>query len=100
MTITAILVLLRKRADVIGFAIGIVMLMCVMTEMLYCRALFVLAIDCRRAPGKLERHDNQQQNGEQFFHAKDHNIENSGGFISASFIAFQIILQAATSAGR
>lgn len=94
MAITAILVQLRQLAGVIGVAIGMLMLMRVMAEMLHRCALLVLAIDGRRAPGKLERHDNQQQDGEQFFHAADHNIENCIDFT----IGF--ILQVATNASR
>jgi hypothetical protein len=61
--------------DLAGFGLAVgavrlaVMLVGVMAEMLRCRPVFVLAIHARCRPGELERHDCQQKDEEELFHA-------------------------------
>ena len=79
MAITAIRMHLRKlaRLALVAGRFGFLMLMRVMAEMLDRRRLFMLAIDSRHRPGKLERQCQQHQDDQQFFHGANLNTEIS-----------------------
>jgi len=59
---------------VIGLHAFVLMLM--MTKV-RCRLLFVLAIRRRYRPGKLDRHQYQQENDKEFFHDGNNSIDNA-----------------------